>query len=488
MVRCNRQGRAGIIIKIEQVPHPTTIPTTMHVRSLALASIFILSLAPGMSCANDPVMAEPTPPVSEVPLVGGDGASGTITVNPAVTYQTMDGFGTSLRLFDDPHVNGLAPTAPTGGIIMTAAQRDTIYDLLYSPTRGIALNRLRAHLSQPGWQTREGGPLFTDGPYPGPRAAAAIDFIEKARTRNAELRTGFQIAEFDSWIDRSTSPLTIARYIKTTLDYARSRRHEPDWAGIQNEPSNGMPYFSGENLRDIAIELKNLLAADGYATKIAAPDDLTDGAGAPKAAIMLRDPAARSSLKALSIHLYGNQSPTQMAALAHQYSLPLWMTEFDDRIGGNEIGWASAIVHEMIVNYNVSAVDMLAGFLGSPAFGSPGATYITLNSSGTSYRGYTLNPSYFQTGHWSKYVTRGSVRIAAESTNPNVKVSAFTKAGKKVIVLIHSAENSASVAIPPGNYQLIRTQMSGSDRLTDKGVFKTAVILPGMSISTLVER
>lgn len=460
----------------------------MQVRSVAPFAIFFLSLAPGMSCANDPVMAEPNPPVSEVPSVGGDGQAGTISVNAALTFQTMDGFGSSIRLFDDPHVNGMSPEASVGGISMTAAQRDTIYDLLYNPVAGIGLNRLRAHLSQPGWQTREGGPLVTDGPFPGPRAGAVLDFIARARLRNPSLRTGFQVTVFDPWITNATGALAIARYIKTTLDYARARGHEPDWAGIQNEPSNGPPYFSGEKLRDVAIELKNLMRAGGYATMISAPDDLTDGAGAPKAAIILADPDARSAIKALSIHLYGNQSPTLMAALAHQYSLPLWMTEFDDRIGGDEVGWASSIVHEMIVNFNCSAVDMLAGFLGSPAFGSPRATYITLNSSGTAYRGYTLNPSYFQTGHWSKYVTRGSVRIAAESTNPNVKVSAFLKDGKKVIVLVHTAEDAASVAIPAGDYRLIRTRMSGVDRLANKGVFKTAVVLPGMSISTLIER
>lgn len=403
-------------------------------------------------------------------------------------YQTMDGFGTSMRLWDDPHLNGMSPIASTGGIIMTDAEKDTIYDLLYSPTAGIGLSRLRVRLIEPGWQKEEGAKVITDGPYPGPHAAAMLDFIQKALIRNPSLRTGFQVGMFDSWITNSTLPLAVARYIKTVLDYAKSKGHEPDWVGIHNEPSMSPPYFSGENLRDIAIELKNLLKADGYSTKISAPDDLTDGAGAPKAAIILADPDARSSIKALSIHLYGNQSPTGMASLAQQYNLPLWMTEYDDRSGGHEVGWASTIVHEMIVTYNCSAVDMLFGFLGSPAFGNPTATYITLNSVGTAYKGYTLNPSYYQMGHWSRYVTRGSVRIAAASTNPNVKVSAFMKGGKKVIVLIHTGDISESVAIPAGAYRLIRTQMSGSDRLTYKGVFTSAVTLPNMSITTLVER
>jgi len=400
----------------------------------------------------------------------------------------MDGFGTSMRLWDDPHLNGLSNTAPTGGIVMTEAQRDTIYDLLYSPTLGIGLNRLRVRMIEPGWQSEEGAKLVTDGPYPGPHAAAMLDFIQRARIRNPSLRTGFQVGNFDAWITRSTLPLTVARYIKTTLDYARSRGQEPDWAGIQNEPSITAPDFSGENLRDIAIELKNLLKADGSSTMVSVPDDVVDGAGAPKAAIILADPDARSAINALSIHLYGDESPTEMANMAAHYKLPLWMTEYDDRSGGSDVGWAANIVHEMIVTYNCSAVDMLFGFFGSTA-GSPSPeTYIALNSSGTTYKGYALNRSYFETGQWSKYVTRGSVRIGAASTNPNVKVSAFLKDGKKVIVLVHLGDTSASVAIPAGDYRLVRTQMSGSDRLTDKGLVTTAVTLPKQSISTLIER
>lgn len=177
-----------------------------------------------------------------------------------------------------------------------------------------------------------------------------------------------------------------------------------------------------------------------------------------------------------------------MAALAKQYKLPLWMTEYGDQSGDNELGWATTIVHEMIVNYNCSAVDMLFGFFKPPNGGNYDASYIAIQSAGTTYQGYRLSPWYYQMGQWSKYVTRGSVRILATSTNPNVKVSAFMKDGKKVIVLIHSGHESESVTIPAGNYRLIRTQISGTDRLSDKGIFTSAIRLPGMSITTLVER
>lgn len=459
----------------------------MQLRWLTTLSILLLSSIPETSCANDSALADPNPQV-ETPVADGDGSAGTITVSPGTTYQTMDGFGSSVRLFDDPHLNGSSNTASTGGLVMTDAQKDTIYDLIYSPTRGIGLNRIRIHMIEPGWQPAAGGPIVSEAPWPGPHATEFVDFIKHALIRNPEVKTGFEIGRFDPWITKAEYPLVIARYIKTALDYTKAKGHEPDWVGIQNEPSGGTPFFSGENLRDIAIELNNILKADGYKTGLSVPDDISDSPGSAKSTVILADPNARSSVRALSIHLYNDEMPVKMAALAKQYNLPLWMTEYDDRPGDRDLNWASNVVHEMLVTYNCSAVDMLFPFFKSPTGGNRAETYIGLQSTGTTYLGYRLMPSYYQMGHWSKYVTRGSVRIAAASTNPSVKVSAFMKNGKKVIVLIHLAHVAESFTIPAGSYRVVRTQMTGSDRLTDKGVFTGAITLPSMSIATLIER
>lgn len=453
-------------------------------------ALFLAISLPATSCGNEAQGPIPVPlPVEQPPVpVGGDGAAGTISVSSETTFQTIDGFGTSMRLFDDPHLNGQTHTSSSGGILMTLAQQDTILDLLYNPVSGIGLNRLRLRIVEKGWQTSEGGSITSDAPYPGPQGPRKMEFIRRALERNPALKTGFQMGTFDDWITNATPALTVARYIKTSLDYSKSRGHEPDWAGVHNEPSNTLPQFSGENLRDISIELKRLLEADGYSTMLSAPDDINDNAGSAKAAVILASPAARATLKSLSIHLYDATRPVKMKALAETYRLPLWMTEYYDREGSREIGWASGIVHDMLVTYNISAVDMLFGFLTSRTEGNPAAGYITLNSSGSSYLGYTINPSYYQMGHWSKHVPRGSVRIGAASTSPAVKVSAFDVTGKKVIVLVHSGDAPASFAIPAGNYRMISTQMSGTDRLSDKGLFRSAVTLLARSVTTLVEQ
>ena len=144
----------------------------MHLR---LANPFLVSLVAALqfvSCANDTGPGEQTPPVTEPPPVietpqtEGDGSSGTITVDPSTKYQTMDGFGTTLAMFDSPHMNGVH-NSNVGGISMTEAQKDTIFDLLYSRTKGIGLNRLRVFMIVPGWQATEGAIINADARYPG---------------------------------------------------------------------------------------------------------------------------------------------------------------------------------------------------------------------------------------------------------------------------------------------------------------------------------
>jgi O-glycosyl hydrolase len=146
------------------------------------------------------------------------------------------------------------------------------------------------------------------------------------------------------------------------------------------------------------------------------------------------------------------------------------------------------LLHQLLVDFDCAAVDMLAGFLGTDGNGNPNAAYITLRSTGSAYEGYTLNPAYYQTGHWSKFVARGSIRVQASSSNPDVKVSAFTRNGKRILVLVQSGASTLSVSIPGGSYRVFQTQLSGTDRISDKGVFATAVILPPRSITTLVEQ
>src|SRR6266498_809637 len=74
-----------------------------------------------------------------------------VTIDASTVYQRMDGFGSSERVFDDPHVfNNFNATTARAATVLTTAQQDEVLDRLYVDLR---LTRVRP--AQPD-QTAEG--------------------------------------------------------------------------------------------------------------------------------------------------------------------------------------------------------------------------------------------------------------------------------------------------------------------------------------------
>ena len=64
-----------------------------------------------------------------------------VTVDAGVRHQTMDGFGHSLRVFDDPHVfENFDPATGRAATVLTTAQQHEVMDRLY---RELGLTRVR---------------------------------------------------------------------------------------------------------------------------------------------------------------------------------------------------------------------------------------------------------------------------------------------------------------------------------------------------------
>ena len=55
-----------------------------------------------------------------------------VTIDARTVYQRMEGFGSSERVFDDPHVfNNFNPTTARALTVLTPAQQDEVLDRLY---------------------------------------------------------------------------------------------------------------------------------------------------------------------------------------------------------------------------------------------------------------------------------------------------------------------------------------------------------------------
>ena len=381
----------------------------------------------------------------------------TVAVDGAVRYQTMDGFGHSLRVFDDPHVfENFNPATGRAATTLTTAQQNEVMDRLY---RDLRLTRVRPVNPD----TAVGAGIEPTNDNNNPNVAdpskfnfgwknldAHVDYLARARDRGADT---FFISPLnrESWMGTSTTNNDAAEYGEWLMAQVRraAERGVPlPYLSVGNEPSYGRNAMSGEFIRDVIKNVGPRLRAEGFDTMFVTTDDVRSSNAAAKARIVLADPVARQYVGALATHLYDEpvSNVAQMKALAQQYQLPLWMTEFS--LSGmpsagrpaNAFAWAS-LMHELISTYDVSAVDYMWGFFGEWEGNS--SMLITLNHTGATYDGYTLNKQYYTTGQFSRFVEPGAERIRAQSSDGTVQTTAFVNDdGDLIIVAINNGSTN----------------------------------------------
>lgn len=361
----------------------------------------------------------------------------TINIDALDVNQTMEGFGTSLRVFNDPHVIGGTTSDPkTAGLVISATEEDTILNLLYND---LGLTRVRP-------ATGEDGPIENPNDNNNPyvmdtsqfdfswkKMDAHIDYVSRVVPRGVNTYFPSTI-KIEDWMTES-NPEEYAEWAFAIIKRWKDQGYELPYYAIMNEPGyirGGI--WSGEYLRDCIKLLGPKLDTAGINTKIVVPDDLNANEAYARSQIIMADTVAREYVGALAYHLYGgsNANKTAMMQLGQQYNVPVWMTEYSRP---NAFDWGN-LIHDVIANYNVSAVDYMWGFFGSQE--SNGTQYISLNFSGTSYTGYTINKQYYVTGQYSRYVKQGSQRIDAASSNNDVRVTAYKDGADMTIVVLNN--------------------------------------------------
>ncbi|MEO7432417.1 MAG: hypothetical protein ABIR62_10375, partial [Dokdonella sp.] len=128
--------------------------------------------------------------------------------------------------------------------------------------------------------------------------------------------------------------------------------------------------------------------------------------------------------------------------------------------------WA-ALMHDLIATYNVSAVDYLWGFFGQ--WEGNATMLVTLNNSGATYQGMTLNKQYYTTGQYSRFIPPGARRIQATSSAAAVLTTAYLDRANLIIVAINTdgAAHAVSFAVAgttlSASATALPTRTSGSE-------------------------
>jgi O-glycosyl hydrolase len=453
----------------------------------ACASVLTLALA---ACGGDGSGTRPgvcTLAESAAPL----GAAATITLDPSHRFQTIQGFGTSLALFDDPHVTEtFDQSTRRAAAIPTAGDQAKILDLLY---RDLRLTRVRVN--------PDGIEAANDNADPNVADLSKFDFDWKrgdgyvaalGQLVPRGVTTWFASPiTIEPWMSE-TNPAEYAEWVLVMLRHWRDAGREMPYYSLMNEPGYVRSgYWSGAWLRDVAKILGPRIAAEGLKTKLVVPDDFSASEAYGRLQTILADPDARKYVGAVAYHLYERGAEQQVKQLAEQYGIPIWMTEYSTP--GDWLAWA-AIMQQLLVDVDVSAVDYLWGYFGD----WDGSQLIRIRVNGSSYAGYDVNRQYYVMGQYSRYVRPGAVRIASASTEPDVKVAAFVDGGTLVVVATNLGASDHTVdaalgggASCPAGFDAVRTSATESwtplPAVTVDGT-RFSVTLPAKSVTTFVSR
>lgn len=369
-----------------------------------------------------------------------------LTVDPAHRFQTIEGWGISMRLFTDPHIISLPQDDPNNALqIPVSAQRE-ILDSLY---RGIGLTRVRVG-NEPGGieATNDNSDPFntdlTKFDFSGRNSDAFLPVVSDLRARGMT-HWWMSPIEIESFMDES-NPDEYVEWAMAINRHWRAAGLELSYFSLANEPTlRGLPLQSGAYLLSLVKKLGQKLKAEGFGTKIVIPDDVRPSTSASYAQTILSDPDARQYVGAIAYHLYDEPitSSSTIAGLSAQYSIPLWMSEYYVQ---DWMEWAT-IVHTLLSSYNTTVVDYLAGFLGEE-YGGGGL--VALRHAGTTYNGYRLQSQYYSYGNFTRYVRPGAVRVAASSSDSEIQVSAFVLGGRLTVIGINHHGSDVTVRINLG--------------------------------------
>ncbi|WP_433040671.1 RICIN domain-containing protein [Dactylosporangium sp. CS-033363] len=403
------------------------------------------------SWVTTPDMSRKLSPGAPVTFGTGSTQSNNITVDPNTTYQTIDGFGASIT--DSSAV--LLSRLPQ-------SQRDAVMASIFSPTSGTGMSWLRQPL---GASDFVDGPFYTYDDLPSGQTdpslahfsiahdqAQIIPLVKQAINLNPSLKVVLAAWGQPAWMKDSGSLVgghLLPQYYSTYAGYllksiqAYQAAGVPIWAlSVQNEPQNRTPLgYPGTDLQEAAeIAVVNalgpMLQSNGLGNvKIMGFDHNwaehpNDTASAQKlgedpelnyAADIMRSSAAQY-LAGTAYHCYYGDAGAQTTQHNAFPNKDVWMTECS---GSHDAGQPLSQYFSDTLNWHVKNVlipslqnwakglawwNLALDSSGNPHNQGCGTCTGTIAIDGTTI---TYNAEYYITGHASKFVKPGAVRVGS---------------------------------------------------------------------------
>jgi glucosylceramidase len=371
------------------------------------------------------------------PGVGQGGIQ--VDINPAQTYQTIDGFGAAMTDSSAWVMNNL----------LNGTQRQRLMQNLFSPQSGIGISYLRVPMGASDF-TASGQYSYDDMPagQTDPNLthfsiahdqSYIIPQLLTARSLNPQLHLMASPWSAPGWMKTSGSMIggslapqwsaAYAQYFEKFIQAYGAAGLPIDTVSLQNEPLYVPADYPGMSMS--ATQQTDLIrnyfgprfAANGITTKILAYDHNWDNASYPEQ--VLSDPVANQYVAGSAFHGYGGNVTAQTSVHSAYPQKDIYFTEFSggtwaSNFGDNLIYFAENEFIGATQNYakNVMLWNLALDQNGGPhqggCSGCRGVVTVD-NSTGA----ITYNEEFYSIAQASKFVMPGAIRIYS-STQPGV--------------------------------------------------------------------
>ena len=463
---------------------------TLYLRGLVLVPLLAAACshqAPGLKAAAGPeVELWLTDPAAGVlfqkqpaaPRFGEPAAGAAdITLYPAKTYQTMDGFGYTL-------------TGGSARLINSLKREDgdaLLRELFLPEGGGIGVSYLRVSLGASDLDDR----VFSyDDLPPGqkdPELAAfslapdrehLIPVLKRILALNPDIKILASPWSAPAWmkalpttVGSSLKPSNFPVYAAYFVKYVQGMRAEGiniDAVTVQNEPLNpdnnpSMVMPPAKQAQFVRDHLGPAFAKAGLKTKIIIYDHNCDEPGYPVS--ILDDPEARRYIDGSAFHLYdGGVAAMTRVREAHPdkniYFTEQWVGAPGDLAGdfkwhvGEVLIGASRNWAKTVLEWNLAS---------DPAYGphTPGGCDACLGAV-TIGEGIQRNPAYYVIAHAARFVRPGSVRIDSDSPAGLPNAAFKTPSGRTALIVLNSGETARTFGVAWGGKRFTASLAAGA--------------------------
>ncbi|GIJ63530.1 glycoside hydrolase family 30 protein [Virgisporangium aurantiacum] len=386
----------------------------------------------------------------------GAWAASSASINGATSYQSIDGFGFSSAF-------GRA------GLIrsMSESNQQQVLDLLYSPTTGAGSSILRLGISSTSSSIQ---PTNPGGPNAAPRYVWNGD--DDSQVWLAKKVQGYGVSRFyaDAWSAPGYMKTNGAEnnggtlcglagascasgdwrraYANYLVQYAKYYGQEGigiNEIGFTNEPNYTTSYSSMRFTPAQAAEFAKVLGpvADAAGFKTVCCDAVGWDGQRPYSAAILADGEAARWVSTHTGHSYGSDPTSPLASGGrHTWmsewapSSTAWNTNWDN--GGATDGIAVAQkIHTALTGGNVNAYIYWYGI-------SSAGTAAFIQGDGTNY---SVSKRLWAMAAYSRYIRPGATRIGANTSDGNLRLSAYRNTdGSVIVVALNAASTATSVS------------------------------------------